>query len=131
MYRPSDLFPHSQKAFEPVQQATRVSADSAGGAHELPADFTGMASTKTKLPYEKDITLDPTKNPMFSQLYTTPLFVQPANHYGISGSTPGYGQHPGGKECCPSSQIVWNDGRLKFPRSELLVHQKVPLAFNP
>ena len=88
MHRTSDLFPKSHTAFEPVQQATRVSADTAGGAHELPANFTGMTDVRSKLAYQKDLTQEPTKNPMFSQLYTQPLWVQPANHYGISSSVP-------------------------------------------
>lgn len=122
MQRPGDMFPQVKGTLSqfPIGQS---------GLPETPVEASEITDIHTKLAYQKDITADPAKNPQFSQLYMTPKWVQPANHYGVTSKAPQHDDYD--KACNPSSRITWNDARLKFPKSELLVHEKVPLMFNP
>lgn len=86
----------------------------------------GMVSLAGKAAYQSDLTARQDKSQMCS-LYNTPLFVMPANYFGV---THGRALAPGGHEARPTSTVWRNDGSLKIEPSEVLQHQRAPFLIH-
>jgi hypothetical protein len=91
-----------------------------------PRNDKAMTSVLTKKAYQTDLTITQDRA-QFSQIYTNPVFSQPANYFGVTHSRV---QYPGGKEHTPSSLLWKNDGSLKISESAVLKHKPVPFVIQ-